>query len=856
MNRNVLKQNFTDFVQKKFQFLNSVFLGLPLEDGKRSTGKILVEFNEYVRNAIEDGSTPEDIISGFFHNHDEESVISSLFQIIKYIEREVVLFDAVEDASFEKINNLRGPNSLESVIGNALADERGEDLMECISGNNIRLVLTAHPTQFYPGTILGIINDLNTAIRGDDLTRISGIIEQLAYTPFFNKRKPTPYDEALSLIWYLENVFYDAILNIQESVQNSLPDYTGESINTSLVEMGFWPGGDRDGNPFVTAEITLKVANRLRSSILNKYYEEIRALKRKLTFRGVHEKLRIIEFSLLKSIYSEGKPEVSVEELLSALRELKGIVKDNYNSIYLKDIERLITTVSIFRYHFASLDIRQDSSVHRGAVKEILLGLGKYKEYSSLPEEERARFLNEVLLSGTEYSGKNEEVMETLQCIKTIREIQSLNGEKGCNRYIISNCGSEADVIELLFLFLSAGWNPDEVTVDFIPLFETIKDLESAASVMQRLYSNPVYYEHLKRRGKRQTVMLGFSDGTKDGGYFTANWSIYKAKEALTAVSAEVGIELTFFDGRGGPAARGGGKTHNYYTAHGKSIENRRIHLTVQGQTVSSNFGTVMSARYNMEQLVSASLKNRLYSRYNEDFPPESRALMEQISSASYHAYIKLRSNEKFVPYLVNRSAMPYYGMANIGSRPDKRRSPGSVTLKDLRAIPFVGAWNLNKQNVPGYYGLGHALEMIICEGGSAGLQQLYRGSLFFRTLVQNSMMVLKKTNFSLTSYMKDDREYADLWHTLLGEYKLACRNLLTVSGSEFLMEGNPKDLYSVELRESMILPLCVIQQYALCMTDRFKDVEREEDSQLREKYKRMIIRASYGIINAGRNSA
>jgi len=857
MNRNVLKQNFTDFVQKKFQFLNSVFLGLPLEKDNRSTGKILVEFNEYVQRGIDQGRSPEDIISGFFNdNEDEENVISSLFQIIKYIEREVVLFDAVEDASFEKINNLSGPNSLESVIGNALANDRGGDLMESISGNNIRLVLTAHPTQFYPGTILGIINDLNTAIRGNDLTRISSILEQLAFTPFFNKRKPTPYDEAVSLIWYLENVFYDAILNIQESVQNSLPDYTGESINTSLVEMGFWPGGDRDGNPFVTAEITLRVANRLRSSILNKYYEEVRALKRKLTFRGVHEKLRSIEFALLKSIYSEGRPDFSADELLSGLREICGIVKENYNSIYLRDVEKLITTVSIFRYHFASLDIRQDSSIHRGVVKEILTGFSRYEEYSALDDDKKSFFLKEAALPGMEYSGDSEEVRETLQCIRTIREIQLLNGEKGCNRYIISNCGSETDIPELLFLFEYAGWKRDEVTVDFIPLFETIKDLESAALIMRRLYANPVYSGHLKRRGNRQTVMLGFSDGTKDGGYFTANWSIYKAKEALTAVSAEAGIELTFFDGRGGPAARGGGKTHNYYTAHGKSIENRRIHLTVQGQTVSSNFGTVMSARYNMEQLVSASLKNRLYSRYNEDFLPESRALMEKISSASYSAYMKLRSNEKFIPYLANRSAMPYYGMANIGSRPDKRKSPGTLTLKDLRAIPFVGAWNLNKQNVPGFYGMGHALEIIIREGGLSDLQKLYNVSLFFRTLVQNSMMVLKKTNFRLTSYMKEDREYGDLWLELLDEYNLACKNLLTVSGFEYLMEGNPKDLYSVELRENMILPLCVIQQYALCMTNRLKSSDDETDSPFLEKYIRMIIRASYGIINAGRNSA
>ena len=287
--------------------------------------------------------------------------------------------------------------------------------------------------------------------------------------------------------------------------------------------------------------------------------------------------------------------------------------------------------------------------------------------------------------------------------------------------------------------------------------------------------------------------MLGFSDGTKDGGYLTANWSIYSAKETLTAASREQGVEVIFFDGRGGPAARGGGKTYNYYAAHGQNIESRELQLTVQGQTVSSNFGTAMSARYNLEQLVSAGIKNKLYSRYNADFIPEDRQLMETISTASLAAYNSLKNNEKFVPYLLNRTTVPYYGMTNIGSRPDKRKSMEPFTLKDLRAIPFVGSWTLNKQNIPGFYGLGRALEEMERQGRTEDVTALYNRSLFFQTLVQNSIMVLKKTNFSVTAYLERDDEYRDFWKLLHDEYERAKSVLLKITGSSFLMQGNPR---------------------------------------------------------------
>ncbi len=205
-------------------------------------------------------------------------------------------------------------------------------------------------------------------------------------------------------------------------------------------------------------------------------------------------------------------------------------------------------------------------------------------------------------------------VKDTLQTVSAIKEIQLFNGEQGSGRYIISQCNSALNAIEVFALFLLNGWKPEEIKVDIVPLFETVDDLLEAEKSMRDLYTNPVYAAHLKRRKSRQTIMLGFSDGTKDGGYLMANFSIYKAKEDLTRISREYGIDVVFFDGRGGPPARGGGKTHKFYSSLGRNIENKEIQLTIQGQTVSSNFGIIDAAQFNMEQLIHAGISNDLFS--------------------------------------------------------------------------------------------------------------------------------------------------------------------------------------------------------------------------------------------------
>ena len=371
---------------------------------------------------------------------------------------------------------------------------------------------------------------------------------------------------------------------------------------------------------------------------------------------------------------------------------------------------------------------------------------------------------------------------------------------------------------------------------------------------MTSLYEHPIYNAHLKKRKQQQTIMLGFSDGTKDGGYLMANWSIYKAKEALTQLSKQYDIDVIFFDGRGGPPARGGGKTHKFYASMSKNISNKEIQLTVQGQTVSSNFGTVDAARYNMEQLLNAGISNDLNAAEKIELTAEQEALIQELSEKSYQSYTSLKDHPYFMQYLVETSPLRFYSETNIASRPTKRGASARLELKDLRAIPYVGAWSQLKQNVTGYYGLGTALQQMEAAGKFSEIQKLYRQSLFIKTLIDNCEMAMKKCYFPLTEYLSEHPVYGEIWRMIYDEYELTRKYVLKLSGKHDLMEDYPVDSLSVQMRERIVLPLLTIQQFALSQYRIIQ--ESRKKNELLSVYEKLIIRTSFGIINAARNSA
>ncbi len=448
---------------------------------------------------------------------------------------------------------------------------------------------------------------------------------------------------------------------------------------------------------------------------------------------------------------------------------------------------------------------------------------------------------------------EDEMVSNTLKTIKAIKKIQKTNGERGANRYIISNNQTALNVMQL-FAMLKLVAFKDDLTVDVAPLFETIPDLENAAGVMEQLYNNPTYRAHLEKRDNKQTIMLGFSDGTKDGGYLMANWGIYKAKERLTTISREHGITAIFFDGRGGPPARGGGKTHQFYSSLGPTIEDKEVQLTIQGQTISSNFGTLESSQYNLEQLISSGISNRL-GKNNEAMSQEDKVVMNDLAETSYTAYKDFKSHDMFIPYLERMSTLKYYAKTNIGSRPSKRGSSDKLVFSDLRAIPFVGSWSQLKQNVPGFFGVGKALKAYEDRGEFHKVEQLYNNSKFFKTLLENSMMSLTKSFFDLTKYMSKDEEFGAFWDIIHNEYLSTKALLLKLTGYKELMENEPAGRASIQVRESIVLPLLTIQQYALKKIQELEKAEVRDEEQIKI-FEKIVTRSLFGNINASRNSA
>ncbi|GAA4245949.1 phosphoenolpyruvate carboxylase [Winogradskyella damuponensis] len=829
-------------------------------DAVTKTGALLPLFHETCHKGFENKEDPTTIVNTFFKKYQarrsSESQVNLLFRFIQYIERQVVLFDAIEDAAFPIVNNMDGIGTLRSLKETVSADNKLETLRKYLEEFKVRIVLTAHPTQFYPGSVLGIITDLTEAIRENDLLRINDLLAQLGKTPFFKHEKPSPFDEAVSLIWYLENVFYKSFGGIYDYIQQNIFD--GEQIENNIINIGFWPGGDRDGNPFVTPEITLKVADRLRLSIIKNYYRNVRQLKRKLTFQGVEDRMGNLERELYSIITNEAS-DLTLKTFVSELKAVKQIIIDKHQSLYVDELNSLINKTHLFGFHFANLDIRQDSRKHEQFFNDMVNALLENgsdifpKNYHDLPEHEQIKILSKVEGSVDLSLIKDEETLMALETIKAIKTIQETNGEQAANRYIISNNQSTLHVMQL-FAMLKLVAFQDDLTVDIGPLFETITDLENAPKVMEELYSNPDYAKHLKARGNRQTIMLGFSDGTKDGGYLMANWAIYQAKENLTRVSREYGIKVIFFDGRGGPPARGGGKTHNFYASLGPTIEDEEVQLTIQGQTISSNFGTLESAQYNLEQLISSGIGNSL-SDADLSMQPENREVMTDLANRSYEAYANFKAHPKFISYLEHMSTLKYYAKTNIGSRPSKRGKSEGLVFEDLRAIPFVGSWSQLKQNVPGFFGVGTALKHYEDIGEFDKAQHLFKTSAFFKTLIENSMMSLSKSFFDLTRYMSEDEEYGEFWNVIYKEYEVSKRLILKLTGYKELMQEEPSGKASIAVRESIVLPLLTIQQYALKKIQELEKAEVRDEEQIKI-FEKMVTRSLFGNINASRNSA
>jgi len=853
-------KNYNQAVTTRYHIYNSLFLNLPYT-GIYRTGTLLPLLQQACETGFSKGKDPRTIIKKFFSDFvpsaSREELFGLLFNFIQYTERQVVLFDSIEDAAFAEVNDLNGKGTLNELLLRAGSEGVIEDLKRKLDDFSIRIVLTAHPTQFYPGHVLAIINDLEEAIAQGNLEHINLLLRQLGKTAFINRERPTPYGEATSLTWYLENVFYEVIPTILVKLMRGLNIEPQNWKNFNLIKVGFWPGGDRDGNPYVTHETSLQVAKLLQQTLMRCYYRDIRFLKRRLTFQDVDRIIASVEQQIYPLAYGTGEGGYrSPDAMLTDLDKARALIIEKHNGLFLDLLDEFIIKVKIFGFYLASMDIRQDSRKHGEAWEAIFKKLRpknkKLKNYSNLTEEEKIETLLSLKFRPEKIKFDDPFITELIESIKVIAKIQKMNGVDGCHRYVISNCQSALDVIrvfQLAKLLLADG---DDLDLDIVPLFETIEDLANAPGIMDALYNVQAYRDHLKRRGNKQTIMLGFSDGTKDGGYLRANWSIFRAKENLTLLSREHGLTAVFFDGRGGPPARGGGNTHDFYASLGDTIEDKEVQVTVQGQTVSSNFGKPVSCLYNLEQLLSAGIENDVFRMKKPPLTDKEKNLLENLAKAGHRAYIELKQHPKFVPYLEKVTPLSFFGDINIGSRPVKRNQGDSLKFEDLRAIPFVGSWAQMKQNIPGFYGVGSAIKELKRNGKMPELKSLYEQSLFFRTLLANSMMSMTKSYFPATAYLAKDKEFGDFWKKMFNEYKLSVDMVLEVSGLKELMDNNPINRDSVKLRERIVLPLITIQQFAI---QQLRNMEPSEKPYA-NLYRKLVLRCMFGIINAARNSA
>ncbi len=851
-----IEKSFKELIDLKYQLYNSLFLTLPL-DAVEQTGLLLPLLQEACILGYEKGESPKEIVDRFFKKHklqfSEKERISFLFKIIQYVERQIVLIDALEEAAYSRIHRIGESDAWEDIISR-VKKEGGEDAFRLLLENfGIRVVLTAHPTQFYPGSVLAIATDLRESIVAGDIAFTRDLLQQLGKTPFYRKKKPSAYDEAVSLNWYLGNIFYRAIGEILDRFSDSFPD--GLPHLGKLITMGFWPGGDRDGNPFVTVDTTRKVARQLRNTVIACYSQELKILKRRLSFSGVYEIMNDLDDRLDAELtHLDGDKNVDFDYLLQRIEEVERLIKEYHQGLFLDKVQSFKRKVKLFGFYFASIDIRQDSRVISKTFNAVLKAYPDIlpKGFDTFDKNEQVKILMKLENPVDISIFSDELIKDTLESFRVIREIQERNGEFGSHRFIISNCRGPLDVARIVALAKMCAWGKAALTLDIVPLFETINDLKSAADSMNLLYGNPGYRNHLEQRRNQQTVMLGFSDGTKDGGYLMANWSIYQAKENITQISRSYDIEVVFFDGRGGPPARGGGNTHLFYSALGKTIESRQIQMTVQGQTISSHYGINEAAVHNLGHLLSAGIENNLFYRASNELNEYQRKLIQELAFSSYQKYSDLKNHPLFVPYLEERSTLKYYGLANIGSRPAKRGAEKKLVFEDLRAIPFVGAWSQLKQNVPGFFGLGTALKEQEMNGNLQACTELYQNSVFFKTLISNSMQSMSKTNFAITRYMEHDPKFGIFWKLIYDEYQLSKQMVLKISGLNKLLQDNPRSRMSINLREKIVLPLLTVQQYALMAIQQAKTEGNETYIPL---YERMVMRSFFGNINASRNS-
>ncbi len=690
-------------------------------------------------------------------------------------------------------------------------------------------VFTAHPTESKRRTVLHKLKTIANLLREMDSVDLLQVereereqqlrehIVLLWQSDEMRDRPPTVMDEVRNVLYFYETTLFDLAPKIYRELEKALAEtYPGEAFDVpAFLRYGSWVGGDRDGNPNVSVEVTEEALRAQKDQVLELYDRDVEALynhltsaltrvgfspefmasvQRDLTLVPNHEREVLDRFELepyrqklimmfrrLEAtraanrkpwIAQEHNPRAyhSAQEFLDDLYLIRDSLRQNKGERMTHGpLAQLIRQVQVFGFHLATLDIRQHSGRHRSAVGEVLARYGLASHYESTSEAERIAVLSREIASTRPLTARldfSEETNETLALFRLIRRARERMGEESVQSYIISMTTHVSHVLEVLLLARDAGLFGK---IDVVPLFETVEDLRSAPQIMTKLFQNAVYTQHLALRGNRQQIMIGYSDSNKDGGYLMANWMLFRAQRGLAAVCDEAGVKLLLFHGRGGTVGRGGGPANRAILAQPPESVRGRIKLTEQGEVISGRYSNPDIAHRHLEQLVSAVMLT-CGRRPHYELEPRWAEIMDCLSEAAFRSYRSLVEKPEFLRYFHEATPIDHIGLLNIGSRPTRRRA--TLDISNLRAIPWVFAWTQSRVNLPSWYGVGTALESWVAFGqaettgdpggatsGEADAEQrlvqlrgMYENWPLFHTVLDNVQMGLGKGDMAIAS--------------------------------------------------------------------------------------------------------
>ncbi len=778
-----------------------------------------------------------------------------------------------------------------------------ENAVEILEHLNVVPVLTAHPTQVQRKSMLDLTNHIHSLLRKyrdvklglinkdkwyNDLRRYIEIIMQ---TDMIREKKLKVTNEITNAMEYYNSSFLKAVPHLTTEYKRLAQAHGLNLKQAKPITMGMWIGGDRDGNPFVTAK-TLKQSALTQCEVIMNYYDkkiyqlyrefslstsivnvskQVREMARQSKDNSIYREKELYRralFDIQSKIQATKTYLIEDEEVgtryetandfykdLIAIRD--SLLENKGESLISGDFVELLQAVEIFGFYLASIDMRQDSSVYEACVAELLKSAGIHSRYSELSEEEKCDLLLKELeedpriLSAT-HAEKSELLAKELAIFKTARVLKDKLGDDVIRQTIISHATSLSDMLELAILLKEVGLvDTERARVQIVPLFETIEDLDHSEETMRKYLSLSLAKKWIDSRNNYQEIMLGYSDSNKDGGYLSSCWTLYKAQQQLTAIGDEFGVKVTFFHGRGGTVGRGGGPTYEAITSQPlKSIKDR-IRLTEQGEVIGNKYGNKDAAYYNLEMLVSAAI-NRMITHKKSDTntPNRYEAIMDQVVDRSYDVYRDLVfGNEHFYDYFFESSPIKAISSFNIGSRPAARKT--ITEIGGLRAIPWVFSWSQSRVMFPGWYGVGSSFKEFINKNPEniAILRDMYQNWPFFQSLLSNVDMVLSKSNMNIAfEYAKlcEDEQVKAIYETILNEWQVTKNVILAIEGHDELLADNPYLKASLDYR----MPYFNILNYI-----QLELIKRQRRGELSSVQERLIHITINGIATGLRNS-